>query len=119
MFADEPTVDVTPAYGCGFQLYCGFDDWFMIQGGLLLLLVIGALVVKRWRDLPLVALIAIMSPIATGHLLGAPAMPLERPTRLDLAQFALLITVLTAMAAAVHALKRLALHAFRRKPTPA
>jgi hypothetical protein len=116
---EEPTVDITPAYDCGFQLYCGFDDWFMIQGGLLLLLVIGALLVKRWRDLPLVALIAVMSPIATAHLLGAPAIPLDRPSWLDLAQFALLIAVLTVMAAAVHALKRLALHVFRRKPAPA
>jgi hypothetical protein len=114
---EKATVEIiTPADGCGFRLYCGFDDWFIIQGGLFLLLVIGAILVKRWRDLPLVALVAITGPIAAAHLLGAPAFPLERPSWTDIAQFTLLIAVLTAMAAVVHGLMRLALYLMRREP---
>lgn len=63
----------------GFQLYCGFDDWFMVEGGLLLTLAIGALMAKRGRDLPLVALVAFLGPSATSYLLKAPALMLYRP----------------------------------------
>ena len=64
-------VDITPAYGCGFNLYCGFDDWLVGEGGYFLLLLIGALLVKRWRDLPLVVVVAIIGPFAVAQLLGA------------------------------------------------
>jgi hypothetical protein len=113
---EAPTLEITPAYGCGFQAYCGFDDWFMVQGGLLLLLVIGALLVKRWRDLPVVAGIAIASPLAASYLIGAPAFMLYDFSGIA---FALVIIIATTIAAAVHALKRLALHLLRRKLAPA
>lgn len=109
-----PPVDIEPIYGCGFNLYCGFDDWFMVVGGLPLLLVIGALVVKRWRDLPLVALVSLFGPIATSYMLGTPTRMLVGS--LDLVIF---FAIATAIAVIIHALKRLAVYAFRASAAPA
>jgi len=115
MFADQPpAIDIEPIYGCGFNLYCGFDDWFMVKGGLLLLLVIGALVVKRWRDLPLVALVSLFGPMATSYMLGAQTQMLVRS--FDLVIF---FAIATAIAVIVQALKRLAVYAFRASAAPA
>jgi hypothetical protein len=116
MFADNDLANDVTIQGCGFRLYCGFDDWFIGEGGFVLLLVVGALLAKRWRDLPLVTAVALLGPVATAYLIGAPGLMLYRPTRIDLI---LSLVIVAAIASVVYALKRLVLYALRPKPTPA
>jgi len=115
-----PTGDITPI-GCGFGAYCGgLDDWFVEVGVLFVIVILGGLIMRRWRDMPLVAVVSwilfvfysqILHYLKFGGFLPLPGFD-------DVVVLPIALAILTLIAAAAQALKRGAVWLLRPRTSP-
>ncbi len=89
------------------------EGWILMEGAPYLTLVVGALLAKRWLDLPLVALVAVISVIAASSVYGLITYGEDVPRGLsllfeahNLAPFITIYAMFLVAAAAVHGAKR-------------
>ncbi len=105
----EPAaIDIVPI-SC-FIGRCRFEEDFLVSGTSLIILIIGPLIVNRWRDIPLVGATVLFAALMGEFILDGlqPLLTLD-----GLQAYVFVFGAATAYAAGIHLLKRFGVWAIR------